>query len=121
MANRGIKKLFRNIPVTIFRVLKDLIVEATWHPFTQNLLDEDTAEPKTFNMIIVETLHENIDILRFNDIQPNDRLGYVRGIDIDFEIQNGDRIEVENKTYEVADQEILAADALYIFLLRKVG
>lgn len=121
MANRGIKKLFRNIPVTIFKVFKDLIVEATWHPFTQNLLDEDTAEPRTFNMIIVETLHENIDILRFNDIQPNDRLGYVRGIDIDFEIQNGDRIEVENKTYEVADQEILAADALYIFLLRKVG
>lgn len=121
MANRGIKKLFRNIPVTIFKVFKDLIVEATWYPFTQNLLDEDTAEPRTFNMIIVETLHENIDILRFNDIQPNDRLGYVRGIDIDFEIQNGDRIEVENKTYEVADQEILAADALYIFLLRKVG
>lgn len=121
MANRGIKKLFRNIPVTIFKVFKDLIVEATWYPFTQNLLDEDTAEPRTFNMIIVETLHENIDILRFNDIQPNDRLGYVRGVDIDFEIQNGDRIEVENKTYEVADQEILAADALYIFLLRKVG
>lgn len=121
MANRGIKKLFKNIPVTIFKVFKDLIVEATWHPFTQNLLDEDTAEPRTFNMIIVETLHENIDILRFNDIQPNDRLGYVRGVDIDFEIQNGDRIEVENKTYEVADQEILAADALYIFLLRKVG
>lgn len=121
MANRGIKKLFRNIPVTIFKVFKDLIVEATWYPFTQNLLDEDTAEPRTFNMIIIETLHENIDILRFNDIQPNDRLGYVRGIDIDFEIQNGDRIEVENKTYEVADQEILAADALYIFLLRKVG
>lgn len=121
MANRGIKKLFRNIPVTIFKVFKDLIVEATWHPFTQNLLDEDTAEPRTFNMIIIETLHENIDILRFNDIQPNDRLGYVRGVDIDFEIQNGDRIEVENKTYEVADQEILAADALYIFLLRKVG
>lgn len=121
MANRGIKKLFRNIPVTIFKVFKDLIVEATWYPFTQNLLDEDTAEPRTFNMIIIETLHENIDILRFNDIQPNDRLGYVRGIDIDFEIQNGDRIEVEDKTYEVADQEILAADALYIFLLRKVG
>lgn len=121
MANRGIKKLFKNIPVTIFKVFKDLIVEATWYPFTQNLLDEDTAEPRTFNMIIVETLHENIDILRFNDIQPNDRLGYVRGVDIDFEIQNGDRIEVENKTYEVADQEILAADALYIFLLRKVG
>lgn len=121
MANRGIKKLFRNIPVTIFKVFKDLIVEATWHPFTQNLLDEDTAEPRTFNIIIIETLHENIDILRFNDIQPNDRLGYVRGVDIDFEIQNGDRIEVENKTYEVADQEILAADALYIFLLRKVG
>lgn len=121
MANRGIKKLFRNIPVTIFKVFKDLIVEATWYPFTQNLLDEDTAEPRTFNMIIIETLHENIDILRFNDIQPNDRLGYVRGVDIDFEIQNGDRIEVENKTYEVADQEILAADALYIFLLRKVG
>lgn len=121
MANRGIKKLFKNIPVTIFKVFKDLIVEATWYPFTQNLLDEDTAEPRTFNMIIIETLHENIDILRFNDIQPNDRLGYVRGIDIDFEIQNGDRIEVENKTYEVADQEILAADALYIFLLRKVG
>lgn len=121
MANRGIKKLFRNIPVTIFKVFKDLIVEATWYPFTQNLLDEDTAEPRTFNMIIIETLHENIDILRFNDIQPNDRLGYVRGVDIDFEIQNGDRIEVEDKTYEVADQEILAADALYIFLLRKVG
>lgn len=121
MANRGIKKLFRNIPVTIFKVFKDLIVEATWYPFTQNLLDEDTAEPRTFNIIIIETLHENIDILRFNDIQPNDRLGYVRGVDIDFEIQNGDRIEVENKTYEVADQEILAADALYIFLLRKVG
>ena len=121
MANRGIKKLFRNTPVTIFKVFKDLIVEATWYPFTQNLLDEDTAEPRTFNIIIIETLHENIDILRFNDIQPNDRLGYVRGVDIDFEIQNGDRIEVENKTYEVADQEILAADALYIFLLRKVG
>lgn len=107
--------------MTIFKVFKDLIVEATWYPFTQNLLDEDTAEPRTFNMIIIETLHENIDILRFNDIQPNDRLGYVRGVDIDFEIQNGDRIEVEDKTYEVADQEILAADALYIFLLRKVG
>ena len=121
MANRGMKKLFRNIPVMIFKVFKDLIVQATWHPFTQNLLDEDLPEPKTFDMIITETNHENIDILRFKNIQPNDRLGYVRGIDIDFEIQNGDRIEVEDKTYEVAEQEILAADALYILLLRKVG
>ena len=121
MANRGIKKLFRNIPVTIFKVFKDLIVEATWHPFTQNLLDEDTQDPRTFSIVIIETNHENIDILRFKNIQPNDRLGYVRGVDIDFEIQNGDRIEVEDKMYEVAEQDILAADALYVFLLRKVG
>lgn len=121
MADKGLKKLFRNIPVMIFKVFKDLIVEATWHPFTQNLLDEDTVEPKTFDMIITETNHENIDILRFKNIQPNDRLGYVRGVDIDFKIQNGDRIVVEGKTYEVAEQEILAADALYILLLRKVG
>lgn len=121
MADKGLKKLFRNIPVMIFKVFKDLIVQATWHPFTQNLLDEDTAEPKTFDMIITETNHENIDILRFKNIQPNDRLGYVRGVDIDFEIQNGDRISVEDKMYEVAEQEILAADALYILLLRKVG
>lgn len=96
-------------------------MQATWRSFSQNLLDEVPPQPRTFNMIILETNHENIDILRFKNIQPHDRLGYVRGIDIDFEVQNGDRITVEGKTYEVAEQEIVAADALYILLLRKVA
>ena len=122
MAEKGLKKLFRrNIPTLIFKIFKDLQVQATWRPFSQNLLDEVPPQPRTFNMIILETNHENIDILRFKNIQPHDRLGYVRGIDIDFEVQNGDRITVEGKTYEVAEQEIVAADALYIFLLRKAA
>ena len=122
MAEKGLKKLFRrNIPVLIFKIFKDLQVQATWRSFSQNLLDEVPLQPRTFNMIILETNHENIDILRFKNIQPHDRLGYVRGIDIDFEVQNGDRITVEGKTYEVAEQEIVAADALYILLLRKVA
>lgn len=122
MAEKGLKKLFRrNIPTLIFKIFKDLQVQATWRPFSQNLLDEVPPQPRTFNMIILETNHENIDILRFKNIQPHDRLGYVRGIDIDFEVQNGDRITVEGKTYEVAEQEIVAADALFIFLLRKAA
>lgn len=122
MAEKGLKKLFhKNIPTLIFKIFKDLQVQATWRPFSQNLLDEAPPQPRTFNMIILETNHENIDILRFKNIQPHDRLGYVRGIDIDFEVQNGDRITVEGKTYEVAEQEIVAADALFIFLLRKAA
>lgn len=115
----GLKRTFRNIPVIIFRVFKDLIQKAEYRKYNENLLDDTPSDPVTFDIIIIETSNVNIDILPFKNIQPSDKLGYVRGVDIDFKIQNNDKITVDTEEYYVAESTIIAADALYILLLRK--
>lgn len=117
----GLKTTFRNIPVIIFDVFKDLVVKATYQRYSENLLEDKPSTPVTFDMIVIETTKKDIYRTNFENIQPLDRLGYVRGVDITFTVQNGDRITVDDTVYEIVNQEIIAADALYMLLLRKAA
>ena len=117
----ALKDTFQKIPVTIFKVFKSLVRGVSYVKTADDGFTAPVVTAVPIDALIISTT--GIDVTRlsfYHLIQPLDKLCYLKGVDVSFEVKNGDRILDGTDAFEVKAFDVDAAGALYTLLVRGI-